>query len=106
MAECDVCQKVKCGTWPPSGLLHPLPITNIIWKDFSMNFIEGFPMSDGHEMILVVVYRFIKYRHFILIKHPYTSKSVAKAVIANVVKLYGFPKSIVTDRDQVFISTL
>lgn len=70
-----------------------------------MNFIEELPISDENEVILVVIDQLSKYGYFIPIKHPYIAKSVAKAFIANVVKLHEFSISIVTDRDKVFMST-
>lgn len=100
-----MCHKVKYDTRPPSGLLHPLPILNMILEDLSMGFIERLLMSDGHEVILVVIDRLSKYGclmgygHFIPNKHPYMTNNVAKEFIANVVKLHGFMKSIVIDRD-------
>lgn len=38
-------------------------------------------------------------------KHRFTSVVVAKAFVANVVRLHSIPKSIVSDRDKVFISS-
>jgi hypothetical protein len=53
-------------------------------------------------MILVVVDKFSKYSHFMALTHPYTISSVAKGFLANVLKLHGFPATIVSDRDPVF----
>jgi len=58
----------------------------------------------GHDTILVVVDRFTKYSHFLLLSHPYTAKSVVALFVCEIVRLHGFPKSIVSDRDQVFVS--
>ena len=70
-----------------------------------MDFIEGLPMSAGSNTILVVVGRFTKYSHFLPLKHPFTTQIVARVVLDNVVKLHGFPKTIVSDQDKIFTST-
>jgi hypothetical protein len=44
--------------------------------------------------------------HFIPLGHPYTAITVAQASFDNIVRLHGFPCSIVSDRDPVFTSTL
>jgi hypothetical protein len=67
-----------------------------------MDFIEGLPRVNSKSVILTVVDRFSKYAHFIALSHPYTALSVAKAFFEGVVRLHGFPASIVSDRDPVF----
>lgn len=102
--KCVVCQQAKTMNTAPAGLLQPLPIPSQVWEDVSMDFITGFPVSFGFTVILVVVDRLTKYAHFMALKTDYTSKSVAESFMANVVKLHGMPKSIVSDRDRVFTS--
>lgn len=73
-----------------------------MWADISIDFIEGLPKVHGKSVLLTVVDRFSKYAHFIPLGHPYTATSVARAFFADIVRLHGFPESIVSDRDPVF----
>ncbi|WVY94335.1 hypothetical protein V8G54_033423 [Vigna mungo] len=97
---CEICQRNKYQALTPSGLLQPLSIPTQVWSDVSMDFIGGLPNAGGKDTILVVVDRLTKYAHFIAMSHPYTAKDVAKIFLKEVVRLHGFPSSIVTDRDR------
>ena len=67
-----------------------------------MDFVEGLPKVSGKSVILTVLDRFSKYAHFIALGHPYTASSVARAFFDCIVRLHGFPTSIVSDGDPVF----
>ena len=102
MRSCVTCQQNKTLTQRPAGLLQPLEVPSQVWADISMDFIEGLPKVGGKSVILTVVDRFSKYAHFIALGHPYTAASVARAFFTDIVRLHGFPTSIVSDRDLVF----
>jgi len=99
---CATCQRNKTEALHPAGLLQPLPVPSRVWADISMDFIEALPKVHGKSVLLTVVDRFSKYAHFIPLGHPYTAASVARAFFTDIVRLHGFPESIVSDRDPVF----
>ena len=71
---CPICQINKAEHTAYPGLLQPLPVPDFAWTHISMNFVEGLPLSENRDMILVVVDRFTKYAHFISMKHPISVK--------------------------------
>ncbi|KAD5961151.1 hypothetical protein E3N88_12624 [Mikania micrantha] len=77
--QCLTCQRQKYDTLSPAVCSHM-------------------------DTILVVVDRLSKYAHFIALSHPFTAKSVALLFCKEVVHLHGFSRSIVSDRDTVFLS--
>lgn len=71
-----------------------------------MDFIEGLPVSGRFNSILVIVNLFLKYAHFVGLRHPFTTASVASLFMQQVYRLHGMPSAIVSDRDRIFTSKL
>ncbi|KAL0549565.1 hypothetical protein IC582_014050 [Cucumis melo] len=101
--ECLICQHNKSLALSPAGLLLPLEIPKQVWSDISMDFV-GLPKASGFEIIFLVVDHLSKYGHFLAMKHPYTTKTVADLFIKEIVRLHGFPTCIDSDSDKVFLS--
>lgn len=85
-------------------MMQPLPVSERIWKDITMDFIEGLPKSNKYNEVIVVVNRLSKYANFLPLVHPYTTKSVAKLFVEYVIKLHRLPHSIIMDQDRIFVS--
>ncbi|TYK14722.1 Transposon Ty3-G Gag-Pol polyprotein [Cucumis melo var. makuwa] len=102
--QCEICQRNKYEATKPAGVLQPLPIPDKILEDWTMDFIEGLPKAGGVNVIMVVVDRLTKYAYFITLKHPFSAKQVAITFIDKVVRRHGIPKSIISDRDKIFLS--
>lgn len=106
VSECNICQQAKPDRSKLPGLLQPLPVPDRAWKVLSLDFIDGLPLSDGFNCILVIVDLFSKYAHFLSLRHPFTAATVAKLFISQVYRLHGMPTALVSDRDKIFTSTL
>jgi transposase InsO family protein len=70
-----------------------------------MDFIVGLPTTQfGYDSIWVIIDRFSKVAHFILVKTTYKGAKLAELYIARIVCLHRVPKKIVSDRGTQFMS--
>ena len=99
---CLVCQQDKTERKKTAGTLEPLPIPGRPWESVSMDFINGLPKVKEFTSIMVIVDRFSKYGTFIPAPKGCSAGVAADLFFKNVVKLWGLPLDIVSDRDTRF----
>ncbi|GMI70928.1 hypothetical protein HRI_000762100 [Hibiscus trionum] len=105
VSKCMVCQRVKAEHQVPSGLLQPLRIPKWKWERITMDFVFGLPLSPSKKnSVWVIVNRLTKCAHFLPMHTMYTLDRLTELYIAEIVRLHGVPKSIVSNRDPRFTS--
>ena len=67
-----------------------------------MDFIIGMPIVKGIGLVFVVVDQFSKYTLFMATPSTCITKVAADLFYRNVVKYFGLPEDIVSDRDSCF----
>lgn len=103
--SCQVCMAAKAGTLKPAGLLQPLSVPERKWQSVGMDFIVRLPMTEaGHDALMVVTDRLTKMVRCVPMTTTVTAPEVAEMFVENVVRLYGVPQEIVSDRDSKFTS--
>ena len=105
---CDVCLASKAVRHKFYGNLQTLPVPTHRWKDLSMNFVTGLPISTdwkgkSYDSILVIVDRLKKMMHYEPVKITINAPGLAKVIIDVVVRYYGLPDSIITDQGFLFM---
>jgi len=103
VARCDNCSKVKAYHLKPAGLLQPLSVPRWKWEEISMDFIIGLPPTQkGFDLVWVIVDRLMKCAHFIPIRTNYRPHQYVEIYIAQIVRLHGVLRTIVSDRGSQF----
>ena len=106
---CDVCLASKAIRYKPYGDLQSLAVPTHRWKDLSIDFVTGLPLSadwkgDSYDSILVIVDRLTKMVHYEPVKVTIDAPGLAEVIIDVVVRHHGLPDSIISDRRAIFTS--
>ena len=95
--NCDTCGRSKSWREGTQGLLKPLPIPTRIWKEISIDFVEGLPESEGMTSLMVVTDRLSKGAIFVPLPDTKT-ETVVQKFIERVVAYHWLPDAITSDR--------
>ena len=106
MEGCNAYQQNKNRTEQPAGKLMPNSIPEKPWTHILADFITKLPLAQGYNLILVVVNKLTKMIHFIPTTEKTLAKGLARLFRDNMWKLYGLPKSIISDRGPQFAAGL
>ena len=106
---CDICQKSKADHHLPRGHTQVLEVPVKKWEYISMDFVKmPAVVQESTEVklneILTVTDRATKMVTLIPCHNEITAYSVAELFWWVVVRYHGFPKSIASDRDPLFMS--
>jgi hypothetical protein len=105
VSEYDTCQRIKASHLKVAGTLQPLPIPSWKWEDLSMDFIVGLPnTSQHHDSIWVILDRLTKTTHFLPVHTTHRAEKYAEIYIDQIVRFYGIPRTIVSDRGAPFVA--
>lgn len=104
VAGCPVCQKSKDRTTGTPGELNPLPVPEGRFTDWSMDFIFGLPEAQGYTGVFTCVDRLTKLVRLTPCTPEITAVQAAQIFFDRVIRDFGVPRSIVSDRDPRFQS--
>ena len=102
VSSCGACQRSKAEHSRKRGLLVPLAVTSVPYSELAMDFVGGFPAVAGLDQVLVVVDRCTRAGSFIPCKSNASAVEVARLFFENIVRRFGMPRVVVSDRDTKF----
>ncbi|KAH0728078.1 hypothetical protein KY284_003943 [Solanum tuberosum] len=101
--KCPNCQQVKVEHQRPGGLAQRIELPEWKWEMTNMDFITGLPKSRRqHDSIWVIVDKMTKSAHFLPVRTTLSAEDYAKLYIQEIVRLYGVPISIISNRGAQF----
>ncbi|TFY69679.1 hypothetical protein EVJ58_g270 [Rhodofomes roseus] len=105
---CMTCKRSKPSNQKPYGLLNPLPVASAPWEAIGIDFVGPLPESKDrdatYDAITTIIDLLTGMVHLVPSRTNYTAKQVAELIFAEVYKLHGMPKAIISDRDVLFTS--
>ncbi len=107
--NCYICQRSKTFRNKSNNLLQSLSIFEQRWQDIAMNFIINLFDLSKYNVILMIICKLLKERHYIsciIDDEDITVEKTAEMLIQWVYWTHDLSSFIVSDRDSQFISIL
>ncbi len=107
--NCYICQRSKTSWNKFNELLHSLLIFEQWWKNIVMNFIINLSFSKDKNIILTVICRLTKKRHYISCftdDERITAEKTAELMLQWIYRIHDLLDFIVSNRDSQFIFIL
>ena len=108
--RCETCCKTKHPRHATYRQLQTQEPPESPWQDITMDFITKLLASSDvvtgtkYDSILVIVDKLTKYTEMIPFKETYTAPELGHILLDKLIKHYGIPASITSDRDKLFTS--
>jgi len=107
--NCYICQRSKTSRNKSNNLLQSLLISEQRWQDIAMNFIINLSDSSEYNVILTIICRLSKEKHYISCitdDEDITVEKTAEMLIQWIYQTHELLSFIVSDRSSQFISIL
>ena len=105
LRSCHECQVVAPRTDAKYGLLKPLEIPERCWEQVTLVLITVLPDSaKGNDSCVVFVDRLSKMVHYAPCNKTVDAPGMARLFVNEVVRLHGWPRVVISDRDPRFDS--
>ena len=103
---CYICLASKAVRYKPYSDLQSLPASTHYWKNLSIDFVTGLPIStdwkeDSYDSILVIIDWLIKIIHYKPVKVTIDALGLVKVIINVVVRHHDFSNSIIINRGSL-----
>ncbi|KAF3661735.1 putative UDP-glycosyltransferase 85A1-like [Capsicum annuum] len=99
-SELSLVFEVKIEHQKSSGSMQEFCIPTWMWEEVNMDFVMGLPLTHRqHDSVWVIIDRMTKSAHFLSVHTSYSTEDYGKLYIRELVRLYGIPLSIISDRD-------
>lgn len=91
--------------WTTSGSIATTTGAGFSLEEITLDFITCLPSSKGKATIMTMADRLSKYAYFEALPSTFTTQTVAAVFVAEIIRLYGHPKVIITDRGPRFMNS-